>query len=184
MKVLPGNTGPDKAFVKSAKGDCVGIKVEYTVIGGDHAGRSFRVWHLVDGTTQGHKEARDYTLAKLRAIVDAVHSLNPRDTSPEVQEIRIANADLACFNGATFLAELGVEAGGPKPRGGSYDDKNTVARVLRLGDDGYSKLEQPALTPIQNPPSVSANGSGNSASHGAPAEGSASPVAAPGWANR
>jgi hypothetical protein len=180
MKLLPGDVAPDKIFTRSKKGDCVGLKVRYSVTDGEYAGRNFQAWHLIDGTTEGHKEARAYTFAKLRAIVDAVHGLDPRDKSPEADRVRTGVDVAVFFNSAVFLAELGVETGGPKTRGGNFADKNVIARVLRLGDDGYRQLDQTIPEPPSSPPHAS-----NGADHGAPEMGPslAGPaVAKPKWA--
>jgi hypothetical protein len=48
------------------------------------------------------------------------------------------------------LATLDVEKGGKRKDGdGFYKDKNTIGKVLRLGDKGYRRLDQPPPTPIQ-----------------------------------
>jgi hypothetical protein len=114
----------------------------------------------------------------LRAIFESVHAIDPNDASPGATSRR-ASASLADFNGATFLAELAIEKGGKKPDGSSYPDKNVISKVLRLGDKGYSKLEQPPATPIERsgpPPATNSN-----TTNGAPA---AAPtmIAKPDWA--
>ena len=148
-------------------------------------GEIFRSGTWSTGTTQGHQEARNYTMAKLRAIIDAVHGLNPRDNSPEAVSLRTGIDIAAFFNGAVFLAELGVEAGGPKTRGGNFADKNTIARIPRLGDAEYRRLDQ-TPTPAAPPPH-SGNGAGIAwrARDGEPGDGPGlawSAVAKPRWA--
>ena len=133
---------------------------------------------IVDGVTAGHAKAADISRATLRAIFEAVHGLDPNDNSLEATAKR-ADATIAGFNGATFLATLEVERGGERPDGGKYRDKNVLGKVLRIGDQSYRKLEQPAPAPIERstpPADVGAAARGN----GAPAGGVA--LARPNWA--
>jgi hypothetical protein len=75
------------------------------------------------------------------------------------------------------LAELAIERGGEKPGGGKYPDKNIISKVLRLGDAGYRKIDQPPPAPIERsaPPNTNNNGS--------PA-GSPTAIAKPRWAEK
>ena len=41
MKLLPGNILPDKVFARSKKGDCAGLKVQYSVTCGEYARAEF-----------------------------------------------------------------------------------------------------------------------------------------------
>jgi hypothetical protein len=143
MQLKPGNMGIEGLCAQSSKGDCAGINVEYTVQNGEHEGRKLHAFHILTGTTVGHGKARDYTLALLRAILEAINGIDPKDDSPATVARR-ASATLSGFNGATFLAELRIERGGLKPDGSAWPDKNVISRVLRTGDAGYRKLEQPA----------------------------------------
>ena len=139
--ILRGNVPPDNVLTRSQKGDCSGLKVEYTVTSGEHAGRKFQLWHTVEGTTPGHAEACAHTMATFRAIVDAVYSLDPRDTSPEAASLR-TDIDLTFFDGVVFLAEVGIETGRPKPRGsGNFPDRNVIDRILRIGDAEYQEAD-------------------------------------------
>jgi hypothetical protein len=85
---------------------------------------------------------------------------------------------LAGFNGATFLATLEVEVGSQRPDGsGRYRDKNIIGKILRVGDKGYRKLDQPPPMPIERsaPPVPAAGGA-----PGTPAV-AATPIARPHW---
>ena len=118
MKIKPGNTGIDGLCKRSSKGDSEGLDVEYIVKGGKYDKRKIYAFHLLDGVTAGHAKAGEITRSLLRAIYEAVHAIDPNDNSPEAISRR-ASASLADFNGATFLAELGIERGGQKPDGGN-----------------------------------------------------------------
>ena len=121
---------------------------------------SSTAFQLLDGTTAGHAKAAEITRALLRAIYEAVNAIDPNDASPEA-DARRNSATLAGFNGATFLATLEVEVGGLRPDGnGRYRDKNVIGKVLRVGDKGYCKLDQPPPMPIERsaPPAAAGGG--------------------------
>jgi hypothetical protein len=170
MKIRPGNTGLEGLCKRSSNGKAELIDAEFAVKGGEYDGRRLFTPMIVDGETAGHAKAGEITRATLRAIFEAVHGIDPNDNSAETDEKR-AGAIIAGFNGATFLATLEIEHGGERPEGGRYRDKNVIGKVLRVGDKGYRKLEQPAPQPIER-----------SAPPAAPATGNGVSVVRPGWA--
>jgi hypothetical protein len=178
-RIRPGNIGIENLLKRTAKGDAEMLDVEFVVKGDEYDGR--KVFHnmLLDGTTAGHAKAGEISRAMLRAIFEAVHGIDPNDNSPATIARR-ANATLAGFHGATFIAVLEVERGGKRPDGGSYKDKNVIGKVLRVGDQAYRKLDQPPPSPIERsvPPAQSAAAA---ASGGAPTM-AATAIAKPSWA--
>ena len=179
MKIRAGTIGVEGLCKRSSKGDSEGIDVEYTVKGGEYDGRKLYAFMLLDGVTAGHAKAGEITRALLRAIFEAVNAIDPNDTSPEA-DARRNGATLAGFNGATFLATLEVEVGGKRPDGnGNYRDKNVIGKILRVGDKGYCKLDQPPPMPIERsaPPTTTAA----AAAPGTPAA-AATAIARPHWA--
>ena len=70
---------------------------------------------------------------------------------------RRAGATLAGFNGATFLATVRSSPAASGDGGGYYKDKNVIGKVLRVGDQGYRRLDQPPPAPIERstPPAQS-----------------------------
>jgi hypothetical protein len=181
MTVKAGNTGIDGLLKRSSKGDSEGLDVIYTVRGGTYDGQKIYAFHLLDGTTAGHARAAEFSRSLLRAEYEAVHAIDPNDNSPEANSRR-ASASLADFHGATFLVELGIERGGQKPGGGSWPDKNVISKVLRVGDKGYRKLDQPPPAPIERPtPPTSPQSSGAAAPYG-PASVAPTAIAKPTWA--
>ena len=160
MKLRAGTIGVEGLCKRSSKGDSEGIDAEYTVKGGEYNDRKLYAFQLLDGTTAGHAKAAEITRALLRAIYEAVNAIDPNDASPEA-DARRNSATLAGFNGATFLATLEVEVGGVKQDGGGrYRDKNVIGKVLRVGDQGYRRLDQPPPMPIERsaPPAAAAGG--------------------------
>lgn len=157
MRIRPGNVGIENLCKRSANGEAEGLDVEYVVRGGEHDGRKAFSFMVLDGTSAGHAKAAEITRGLLRAIFEAVNAIDPSDTSPETVA-KLAGASLVGFNGATFLATLEVETGGQRPDGGRYRDKNVIGKVLRIGDKGYRRLEQPPPAPIERtaPPAATA----------------------------
>jgi hypothetical protein len=177
MKIKPGNCGIDGLCKRSSKGDSEGLDVEYVVQGDKYDKRKIYAFHLLDGVTSGHAKAGEITRSLLRAIYEAVHAIDPNDNSPTAISGR-ASASLADFNGATFQAVLGIERGGLKPDGAtSWPDKNTIATVLRPGDAGYKKLDQPPVAPIERSTPPVAQNQGNGSPAVAPTA-----IAKPTWA--
>jgi hypothetical protein len=179
MKIRPGVIGVEGLCKRSSMGDSEGVDTEYSIKGGEYEGRKIYAFQLLDGTTAGHAKAAEITRALLRAIFEAINAIDPKDVSPET-DARRNSATLAGFNGATFLATLEVEAGGLRKDGkGYYRDKNTIGKVLRVGDKSYQRLDQPPPMPIERsaPPATMAT----PAPDGAPAPASTA-IARPHWA--
>jgi len=177
LKIRAGTTGVENLCKRSSKGDSEGIDVEYQVKDGEYDGRKLYAFQLLDGVTAGHAKAGEITRALLRAIFEATNAIDPNDISPEA-DTRRNSATLAGFNGATFLATLEVETGSLRQDGnGRYKDKNVIGKILRVGDKGYRKLDQPPPAPIERsaPPLSTTTGAG-----GAPAV-AATPIARPHW---
>jgi hypothetical protein len=180
MKIRAGTIGEEGLCKRSSKGDSEGIDTEYTIKDGEHDGRKLYSFQLLDGTTAGHAKAGEITRALLRAIFEAVNAVDPNDTSPETNARR-CSVTLSSFNGASFLATLDVETGNLRPDGnGRYRDKNVIGKILRVGDKGYRRLDQPPPVPIERsaPPVPAAGGAGGTPGVGAPAP---TPIARPHW---
>jgi hypothetical protein len=176
MKLRAGTVGVEGLCKRSSKGASEGVDIEYTVKGGEYDSRKLYAFQILDGTTAGHAKAAEITRALLRAIFEAVNAIDPNDASPEA-DARRNGATLAGFNGATFLATLEVEVGGQRPDGnGRYRDKNVIGKVLRVGDKGYRRLDQP-------PPMPPASPAGSAAATPNDAQGMApTAIARPHWA--
>jgi hypothetical protein len=149
MAIKPGNIGIEGLLKRTTKGDAEYLDVEFTVKGGEFDKR--KIFHnaLLDGTTAGHGKAGKISRSLLRAIFEAAHGISPDDNTSATMARR-ASASLAEFNGLTFLATLEIEPGGKRPNdSGFFKDKNTIGKILRLGDPGYRKLDQPPPMPIE-----------------------------------
>jgi hypothetical protein len=178
MKIKAGTTGLEDLLKRSSNGESEGLDCEFTVRGGEFDGRKLFDWMTLKGTKAGHATAGEISRSKLRAIFEAVHGIDQNDNTPATIARR-ANATLADFNGATFLATVEIERGGKRPDGGNYRDKNIIGKILRIGDQGYRRLEQPPPQPIVRsaPPQPQTS----AAPGGTPAM-AAPPIARPTWA--
>ena len=104
---------------RSSKGDSEGLDVEYIVQGGEYDKRKIYAFHLLDGVTAATPRPAKSRAHCCARSTKSVNGIDPNDNSPAAISRR-ASASLADFNGATFLAELGIERGGKKPDGAAY----------------------------------------------------------------
>ena len=181
MKIRAGSVGLENLCKRSSKGDAEGLDLEFTVRGDDYDGRKLYAFQVLNGTTAGHAKAAEITRALLRAIFEATNAIDPNDNAAATITRR-ANATLTEFNGAIFLATLEVEHGGKRPDGtGNYRDKNIIGKVLRVGDPGYRKLDQPPAMPIERSAPPAQPYAAAPAGGGSPAVAPAT-IAKPSWA--
>jgi hypothetical protein len=182
MAIRPGSIGEEGLCKRSANGKAEMLDTVFTVRGGPWDGSKIYDNMVIRGTEAGHATAWEISAAKLRAILEAVHGLDPSDNSPAAVARR-ASATLAGFHGATILATVEIEKGGKRPDGGNYKDRNVLGKILRIGDTNYRRLDQPPPAPIQRsePPVQPQPGAAATAPHGSPAVAPA-PIAKPKWA--
>jgi len=171
LHIRAGNAGEDGLLTRSQDGGCEMLTVELTVVDGTHKGRKiWERWILV-GTTPGHAQAVDISRGTLKAILDATRALKPDDMSDAARAAR--TVELKDFEGATFLAKIGIEKGGPikdKP-GEFWPDKNTLAMVITNDKKEWHPVDQPP--PFEGSTSTSGNSGGAASSL---------PVERPSWA--
>jgi hypothetical protein len=165
MHVLAGGVGEDGMCKRSTNGECEMLHGEFTVLDGPYKDRKFWQHLIVEGTTDGQKQAADRTTRTLKAILDSALGLKPKDESKEARAARTVS--LKWFDGKSFIARIGIEEGS-----GNFPDKNVLAGVITPDKKDWHLVEQP-------PPF---NGGGGSA---APASSTptAAPVERPGWAS-
>src|SRR5262245_39132257 len=147
MHIRPGNAGEDGLLKRSQDGGCEMLDLEFTIIDGDYKGRKFWEYLILQGTTPGHAQAADISRGTLKAILDATRGLKPDDMSDAARAAR--TVELKDFEGATFLAKLGIEKGGPKKdnagsaTGEFWPDKNTIAQVITRDKAEWRPIDQP-----------------------------------------
>lgn len=173
LHIEPGNAGDDGLLTRSKDGACEMLVAEFTIVDGEFKGR--KVWErmILAGTTPGHAQAADISRSTLKAVLDATRGLKPDDMSDAARAAR--TVELKDFEGATFLAKLGVEKGGPnkeKP-GEFWPDKNTIVQVITNDKKEWRPVDQPP--PFEGgAPSTSSNSGGASPTL---------PVERPSWAS-
>jgi len=167
LHIQPGTAGTLK---RSKDGNCEMLNLEFTVVDGPFAKRKFWQNFVMSGTTDGHAKAVDISRSTLKAILDSALGLKPDDVSPEARAAR--TVELEQFEGMTFVAKIGIEKGGPRNEGGTYDDKNKLAGVVTRDSKEWHPVEQPS--PF--------DGNSGTAISRAPTAATAAPVARPDWA--
>ncbi len=150
MKIRPGNIGlEDLLQALRRTGDAEVLDAEFTVQGGEYDGRKSLTAMILDGTTAGHAKAAEISRALLRAIFEAVHGIDPNDNSPATIARR-ASAYACRIQRRDVPRQRRDRARRQAPGWRRlYRDKNMIGKVLRVGDQGYRKLEQPPPTPIE-----------------------------------
>ena len=169
LHIEAGNAGEDQLLTRSKDGGCEMLAIVLTVIDGPFKGRKLWQYLILQGTTPGHAQAAAISRGVLKAILDATRGLKPDDMSDAARAAR--TVELKDFEGATFLAKIGVEKGGPKNDGSgeNWPDKNTLAMVITNDKKEWRPIDQP-------PPFEVSTSSSNS-------DGASSlPVERPSWA--
>jgi hypothetical protein len=143
LHIVSGNAGENGLLTRSQDGGCEMLVAELTIIDGNYKGR--KVWerYILAGTRPGHAQATDISRGVLKAILDATRGLKPDDMSDAARAAR--TVELGAFEGATFLAKLGIEKGKAKNDGSgeNWPDKNTLAAVITPGMKEWRPIEQP-----------------------------------------
>jgi hypothetical protein len=135
MNIRSGNVGEGGLLKRSSNGEAEGLDVEFVIVEGEHAKRKFWSFMVLDGTTDGHKEAADITRRRLRAILESVKDIKPTDLSEAAKAAR--NAEYADFDGLRFLCKLGIE-----PATDRFKAKNTLAEVITPDRKEWRAVEQ------------------------------------------
>jgi hypothetical protein len=171
LHVRAGNAGEGGMLKRSKDGGCEMLDCEFTVVEGEHKGRRFWQNFVLQGTTSGHAQAREISLATLKAIVDSAKGLDPNDKSDAARAARML--ELKDFDGMTCLVRVGLEKGAPKNdgSGGFYQDKNSLLEVITKGRKDWHPVTQ--VPPFNGGGGAAASTSGST---------SAPPVERPEWA--
>src|SRR5262249_35035178 len=160
-------------LMRSKDGGCEMLHVEFTLFDGPYKGRKFWGYLIMEGTTDGHKEAAKISQGTLKAILDSALGLKPDDMSPEARKARYVGYKQ--FEGMTFMGKIGIEKGKPKNDGssGNWDDKNILAGVIMPDKKDWH--------PVEQPPPFNGGGATAAAAASAPAA-AAAPIERPKWA--
>ena len=163
--------GEEGMLKRNKAGDAEMLDLEFTVIDGTYKGRKFWNNLLLVGTTDGQKKMAAGNLGVLKAVLDSALGLKPSDVSAEARAARTVS--VKWFDGKSFIAKIGIEAGGRKNDGsGNYPDKNILAGVITPDKTDWHPIEQP-------PPF---NGGGAPSAAASTPAAPAAPVERPDWA--
>jgi len=170
MIVRPGNAGEGGWLKASGKGDSEGLNCECIIVAPpEHAKRKFFEWFTIRGATDGHAEAGEISMRRIRAIVESARGIRPDDKSEAAQAAR-RMTDWGDLNNIRFVAKLGV-----RPASGEFQAKNTILEVITPDRKQYSKPD-----PVGGPPPASSAPAGAAP---APTTPPANTVARPQWAS-
>ena len=155
MSIRPGGAGEGGLQKRTKNGDAEGIDAELIVVEGENAKRKFWSYMITSGTTDGHAQAGDITMRKLRAILESARGIKPTDVSEAAKKARMA--EIADFDGIRFMCKIGVE-----PARGDFRAKNILGEVITPDRKEWHPIDQEAkpaanaaptdnVTPIAKP---------------------------------
>ena len=162
-----GSEGSHPLLTRSSNG-LEYLNCEFEVMAGQFTGR--KIWENLGilGHTEGQKKNVEISTRKLRAIVEAVRNINPKDQSPQAAQGRRLQSPEE-LQGILFGVKVGVE----KPEAGDRYVNNTISLVITPDHEFYAQVMngQELITnePVPTIPQASAS----------PAPGWAAPGAAP-----
>lgn len=163
-------------FKQSTTSDVVYMDCEFTVLDGSHSHQ--KIWSnmtIAGGqlNPDGTSKAAAITHSLIRAILNSAIGLDPKDASPSAVQMRTLRA-YSDLNNIEFWARVGVQAGGDRPGGGVYDDKNTIALVIEPDRPEYVALK--AGQEVAPQPRGARSGAGAARVGGTPANGAGAPA--------
>lgn len=130
-----GFVGSDPMLKLSKKADCEMLDCEFEVIAGQFATR--KIWNnfIVGGASAGHAKAAQISMRTMRAIVEAMRGISPKDTSPAATKARVIN-QWGDLQGAEFGVVVGVE----EPKAGDRYVNNSIKRIITADDEQYQHI--------------------------------------------
>lgn len=173
----PGDAG---LFKNSTISDAVMLEVEFTVLEPkeyEHR-KVFENWTVAGGSLddKGNSKGWNMTKARLRAVLESATGTSPKDTSAQAMANRTV-PNFKSFDNCPFYAKLTVEAGGDRPQGGKYPDKNVIDYVVTPDEPEYAALK--AGQPVEPKPRYSKGAQASSGS--ASGKTTAGASSAPAW---
>jgi hypothetical protein len=138
LKIRHGNAGEDGILKRSKKGDCEGLDLELTIVGGQFDKRKLWAFMIMSGTSDGHTQAADISGKKIKAILESARGVKPADVSEAAIKARQIES-LSDLDGIRFLARIGVE-----PARDGYKAKNILDFVITPDCKEWQPVEQVA----------------------------------------
>jgi hypothetical protein len=135
LTVRPGGAGD--GWLKRAKdGNSEALDCEFVLLDGQYAKRKFWDLFTLSGTTENHADYGQKSRATIRAMLESVHGINPKDKSEEAKKAR-AVENFGGLNGLRFMARIGVQ-----PAKDGYKAKNRLDEVITPERKDWRKVEQ------------------------------------------
>jgi hypothetical protein len=150
MQIRPGAYGEGGWLTKAKGGGSAGLDCELTVLSGEYTGRKIFDRMTLEGTTDGHSQATDISHRKLRAIIESVRGIHPKDTQDAAIKARQINS-WGDLDNIRFAIKVGVE-----PAKGQYAAKNTIKTVITPDQVGWKQFDQGPRPPGGSAPGGSA----------------------------
>jgi hypothetical protein len=138
LNIRPGNAGEGGLLKRSKNGEAEGIDAEFIVVDGKYAKRKFWSFMITSGVSDGHAQAGDITMRRLRAILESARGIKPTDVSEAAKKARVVES-FADFDGLRFIAKIGVE-----PARGDYKAKNILSEVITPDRGNWRAIGQEA----------------------------------------
>lgn len=133
------------------------LDCEFSVVAGTYA--NVKIWQKF--IVVGNKKASDISMSILRAILESVRGIDPKDASPAATQARQLN-NWKEFNGMEFPIVTGIQ----KPKAGDLFINNTISRVVTPDKPEYQEImnggEKISDTPIPKIPDSPQNNAQNS----------------------
>lgn len=137
MTLRPGGFGAGGWLKNSRDGGCLMLDCEFTVDGGPNNKRKFWTMMVVEGETQGQKQAVDISRGHLRAILESARGILPGDTSEQAMIGRRLGG-WGDLDGLRFPAQIAVERGKLMPSSTDrYPDKNVLGKAVTPDSRDY-----------------------------------------------
>lgn len=127
--------GSDPMLTVSRNGDCEMLNCEFVVTAGAFQGK--KIWNnfVVAGASDGHKKAAQISMRTMRAIVEAVRGISPKDASPTATQARMLNA-WGDLQGVEFGIIVAIEP----PKAGDKYVNNRIKRIVTKDDEQYQHV--------------------------------------------
>lgn len=133
ISVISGGIGQCGELTRAGTGTEM-LKVKFTVVGGEHAQKTFFSNFVVDPQKE---RATAISHGKLKSVLDSAFNLNPKDTtSAETRAKR--DREYKDFDGLRFVAIVGIE-GEKIENGTTYPPKNVLAGAVTNDNPEWSK---------------------------------------------
>ena len=132
LTIRAGGAGQDNWLRRNKNGDKLMLDCEFTVTEGEHAKR--KLWTYL--TVEGHEQAADISMARLRAMLESARGIDPASDDESARKGRQVSS-YGDFDGLRFWIVVGIEKGS-----NGYPDKNSLKAVVTPDRKEWKKLEQ------------------------------------------